>query len=83
MLLGVDLVKDKATLMAAYDDAAGVTADFNLNLLTRLNREFGADFDSDAFAHRAVWNPVQSRMEMHLESQQAADGDDPGTGSED
>jgi len=68
MLLGVDLVKDKATLLAAYDDAAGVTADFNLNLLMRLNRELGAEFDCESFAHRAVWNPSHSRMEMHLES---------------
>jgi dimethylhistidine N-methyltransferase len=68
MLLGVDLVKDKATLLTAYDDAAGVTADFNLNLLTRLNRELGADFDVDSFAHRAVWNANHSRIEMHLVS---------------
>ena len=68
MLLGVDLVKDKATLLAAYDDAAGVTADFNVNLLTRLNRELGADFDVDSFAHRAVWNANHSRIEMHLVS---------------
>jgi len=68
MLLGVDLVKDKATLLAAYDDAAGVTADFNLNLLTRLNRELGADFDLESFAHRAVWNASHSRIEMHLVS---------------
>jgi dimethylhistidine N-methyltransferase len=68
LLLGVDLKKDEATLQAAYDDAAGVTARFNLNLLARLNRELGADFDLEAFAHRAVWNPAKSRMEMHLES---------------
>jgi uncharacterized SAM-dependent methyltransferase len=64
----VDLVKDKSTLLAAYDDAAGVTADFNLNLLIRLNRELGAGFDCDAFTHRAVWNANRSRMEMHLVS---------------
>ena len=68
ILLGVDLVKDKATLLAAYDDAAGVTAEFNLNLLARLNRELGANFDLAAFAHRAVWNAAQSRIEMHLVS---------------
>ena len=68
MLLGVDLVKSEATLLAAYDDAAGVTAAFNLNLLTRLNRELGADFDLEAFTHRAVWNAAKSRIEMHLES---------------
>jgi len=70
MLLGVDLAKDRASLLAAYDDAAGVTADFNLNLLARLNRELGADFDLTAFAHRAVWNAAQSRIEMHLVSRQ-------------
>ncbi len=68
LLLGVDLAKDEATLLAAYDDAAGVTAAFNLNLLTRLNRELGANFDEDAFAHRSVWNAEQSRIEMHLVS---------------
>lgn len=68
LLLGVDLRKDEATLLAAYDDAAGVTADFNLNMLARLNRELGADFDLGCFAHRAVWNPDRSRIEMHLES---------------
>lgn len=69
LLLGVDLVKDEATLVAAYDDAAGVTAAFNLNMLARLNRELGADFDLTSFKHRAVWNATESRMEMHLESQ--------------
>lgn len=68
LLLGVDLVKDTATLVAAYDDAAGVTAAFNRNLLFRLNRELGANFDPASFAHRALWNPAASRMEMHLES---------------
>lgn len=67
-ILGVDLVKAPETLIAAYDDAAGVTAAFNRNLLVRANRELGADFDVDAFAHRAVWNPADSRMEMHLEA---------------
>src|SRR5271165_3054636 len=69
LLLGVDLKKDEATLLAAYDDAAGVTARFNLNMLARLNRELYADFDLEAFAHRAVWNAAESRIEMHLESQ--------------
>ena len=68
MLLGVDLAKDKTTLVAAYDDAAGVTAAFNKNILVRLNRELDADFDNESFAHRAVWNSKASRMEMHLES---------------
>jgi dimethylhistidine N-methyltransferase len=68
LLLGVDLVKDEGTLLAAYDDFAGVTADFNLNLLTRLNRELGADFYLESFEHRVIWNEAESRIEMHLES---------------
>ena len=68
LLLGVDLVKDESTLLAAYDDAAGVTAAFNRNMLVRMNRELGADFDLAAFEHRAIWNEHLSRMEMHLES---------------
>jgi L-histidine N-alpha-methyltransferase len=71
LLLGVDLVKDEATLLAAYDDAAGVTAAFNLNILVRLNRELAANFDPEAFEHRAVWNCAQSRIEMHLVSRAA------------
>ncbi|MGW8704406.1 ergothioneine biosynthesis protein EgtB [Brevundimonas sp. NPDC055814] len=67
-ILGVDLIKDAPTLIAAYDDAEGVTARFNLNVLTRANRDLGADFDLDAFAHRAVWNEAEARMEMHLEA---------------
>lgn len=67
-ILGVDLVKDPAALIAAYDDAAGVTAAFNRNLLVRANRELGADFDLDDFRHRALWNGPESRMEMHLEA---------------
>jgi dimethylhistidine N-methyltransferase len=67
-LVGADLVKDPATLVAAYDDALGVTAAFNKNLLARINRELGGDFDLDAFAHRAVWNDAESRIEMHLMS---------------
>ena len=68
LLLGADLVKNREALEAAYDDAAGVTAAFNLNLLTRLNREANADFDLAAFQHRAVWNAEAERMEMHLVS---------------
>ena len=68
LLLGVDLVKEDSTLLAAYDDRAGVTAAFNLNLLHRLNRELGADFNLEAFGHRAVWNRAESRIEMHLVS---------------
>ena len=71
LLLGVDMVKEEETLLAAYDDAAGVTAAFNKNMLVRLNRELGADFDLESFAHRAVWNGEQSRMEMHLVSLRA------------
>ena len=55
-------------LEAAYNDAQGVTAEFNLNLLRRLNREHGADFDLDAFVHRAIYDPAEHRIEMHLVS---------------
>ena len=68
LLLGTDLAKDEPTLLAAYNDASGTTAAFNLNILTRLNRELGADFRLGAFAHMAIWNPLESRIEMHLES---------------
>jgi dimethylhistidine N-methyltransferase len=75
LLLGTDLApssnKPVATLLAAYDDRAGVTADFNRNILARLNRDLGSDFDPTLFAHRAVWNPTHSRIEMHLESTRA------------
>lgn len=71
LLIGVDLKKDSATLDAAYNDAEGVTAEFNLNLLTRLNRELGANFDVDAFEHRAFYNDVDGRIEMHLVSQKS------------
>jgi dimethylhistidine N-methyltransferase len=67
-LVGIDLVKPEETLVAAYDDAQGVTAAFNLNLLARINRELGGTFDLGRFAHRAVWNAAESRIEMHLES---------------
>lgn len=68
LLIGVDTVKDVGTLLRAYDDAAGVTAAFNLNLLTRLNNELDADFDLLSFAHEARWNAELSRIEMHLVS---------------
>lgn len=68
LLLGTDMVKDEATLVRAYDDSDGVTAAFNLNILDRLNRELGANFDTTCFRHRARWNRAQSRIEMHLES---------------
>lgn len=71
LLLGTDMVKRQAPLLAAYNDQAGVTAEFNKNILTRLNRELGADFALDAFEHRAVWNASESRMEMHLDSKRA------------
>ena len=65
-LVGVDMPKDPAVLVPAYDDAAGVTAAFNLNLLHRLNREAAAGFDPAAFRHEARWNATHSRIEMHL-----------------
>jgi L-histidine N-alpha-methyltransferase len=65
-LLGLDLVKQPAVLEAAYNDADGVTADFNLNVLEVLNRELGADFRPEAFRHHAFWNAEESRIEMHL-----------------
>lgn len=67
-LIGFDLVKGASILERAYDDEAGVTAQFNLNMLRVLNRELGASFDLEAFRHRAVWNARDSRIEMHLES---------------
>ncbi|MBV9755666.1 MAG: L-histidine N(alpha)-methyltransferase, partial [Alphaproteobacteria bacterium] len=71
LLIGVDLRKDPAVLVPAYDDAAGVTAAFNRNVLVRLNREAGADFRPEAFAHRATWNAAEGRIEMHLVSTRA------------
>jgi L-histidine Nalpha-methyltransferase len=68
MIVGVDRVKEAGVLHAAYNDAAGVTAAFNLNLLTRINRELGADFDLAGFAHRAVYVEDKERIEMHLVS---------------
>lgn len=68
-LIGFDLVKSVSILVPAYDDARGVTAAFNLNLLKRINRELGADFDLSAFKHQALWNADDGRIEMHLLSQ--------------
>ena len=68
MLVGVDLKKDPARLHAAYNDAQGVTATFNLNLLTRINRELGGDFDLAAFEHQAFYDESRGRIEMHLRS---------------
>ena len=73
LLLGTDMVIDEPTLLPAYDDGDGVSAAFNLNILHRLNREPGADFDADRFHHRVLWNSVESRIEMHLESTQEQD----------
>ena len=70
LLLGTDMVKDELTLLAAYDDSRGITAAFNSNILHRLNRELGANFDAARFRHRVVWNCIESRIEMHLESMQ-------------
>ena len=71
LIVGVDLRKPLSALLPAYNDAAGVTAAFNKNLLVRANRELGADFDLDGFAHEAIFNAEKSRIEMHLVSQQA------------
>ena len=68
LIVGVDLKKDARRLVLAYNDAAGVTAAFNLNLLARINRELGGNFDLDAFRHEAIYNPREGRIEMHLES---------------
>ena len=73
LMIGVDLKKDPARLDAAYNDARGITAAFNLNLLARINRELGADFDLDAFRHRAFYNEAGGRIEMHLVSAKVQD----------
>ncbi len=71
LLIGADLQKDRRVLESAYDDSRGVTAAFNLNLLRRINRELGADFDLESFRHRAIYNRRAGRVEMHLESRRA------------
>jgi dimethylhistidine N-methyltransferase len=71
LLLGADLVKPERDLLLAYDDPLGVTAAFNRNLLVRINRELGGDFDLQEFAHQAVWNTDEARIEMHLVSRSA------------
>ena len=68
LLIGMDRIKDAAVLERAYDDAAGVTAAFNLNLLERINRELDGNIPVDAFRHRAIWNDDRARIEMHLEA---------------
>ena len=69
LLLGFDLVKSPETLVAAYDDGCGVTSEFNLNLLTRINTELGGNFELDGFRHRAIWAPEPSRMEIFIRSE--------------
>ncbi|MEV2239743.1 L-histidine N(alpha)-methyltransferase [Micromonospora sp. NPDC049891] len=71
LLVGTDLVKDPAVIVPAYDDAAGVTAEFNRNVLRVLNRELDADFDPAAFAHVALWNPEQEWIEMRLRAERS------------
>ncbi len=68
LLIGFDRIKDKDVLVAAYDDSAGVTADFNLNLLKRIKRELNSDIDVEQFRHLALWNESENRIEMHLEA---------------
>lgn len=69
LLLGVDLVKDPDRLLAAYNDSAGVTAEFNRNALRVLNAELGSDFDAEQFVHRAIWNDEERRIEMRLHAE--------------
>lgn len=71
LLIGIDLQKDRLRLERAYNDEAGVTGEFNLNLLRRINRELGADFDVDAFDHQAVYEETRGRIEMHLVSRRS------------
>jgi dimethylhistidine N-methyltransferase len=71
LVIGIDTRKDLSVLLPAYDDAAGVTARFNLNLLARINRELGADIPLEAFAHEARWNEAEGRIEMHLRARRA------------
>ena len=71
MVIGVDLEKDERVLYDAYNDAAGVTARFNLNVMVRINRELGGNFDISAFTHRSIYNRERHRIEMHLISRKA------------
>ena len=73
LLIGMDRIKDRDRLIAAYDDAAGVTAAFNLNLIARINRELDGDLPVESFAHRALWNDAKARVEMHLEAKTRLD----------
>lgn len=71
LLIGFDVKKDASILLPAYNDGEGVTAEFNLNLLTRINRELDGDFDLDSFGHKAIYDPENERVEMHLVSLRA------------
>ena len=82
LLLGTDLAKDRATLEAAYDDSQGVSAAFNRNMLARINRELGGDFDPSLFEHRATYRPDLGRVEMHLVSRRSQRVHVPGAGVE-
>ena len=73
LLIGMDRIKGEDVLVPAYDDAAGVTAAFNMNLLARINRELAGTVPVDAFRHRAIWNDDRARIEMHLEASRDAD----------
>lgn len=73
LLIGIDRLKDEQVLLRAYDDAEGVTAAFNMNLLYRINAELGGTIDVGAFRHRAIWNDRMARIEMHLEATRAVD----------
>ena len=73
LLIGVDLQKDPTIIERAYNDSAGVTAEFNLNMLRHLNREFGADFNLDAFSHSAEYNQEEGRVELRLVSSEQQD----------
>jgi L-histidine N-alpha-methyltransferase len=81
LLLGADLVKPLEVLLPAYDDSVGVTASFNLNLLARINRELGADFNLRAFSHLVRYDEVERRIEMHLVSRRRQEVSIPGAGS--
>src|SRR5262249_23729123 len=70
LIIGVDLQKPRSILEPAYNDSAGVTAQFNLNMLARANRELGADFSLEQWRHRAIYNQKESRIEMHLLSEE-------------
>ena len=80
LLIGMDRIKDEGVLVPAYDDAAGVTAAFNLNLLERINRELDGTIPIDAFRHEAVWNDDRARIEMHLRAERSVAFDVDGRG---